>query len=262
VDIASTKKVDSLMTATQAIPDNVVLQNSFNIPAIGANPTTFIFSPTLRDRDTADDTFGQSNSRNTSDCFIRGFKERIRFVTSEGNEWIWRRICFTYKGTRDDFNVPGMSFPNALPYHFDPVQTGYRRLWSKLDGAAITGEMQFVRDRIYEKVFKGARNIDWSNAMTAPTDSKTVKIWYDKTTTVKGGNEQSHFVMANRWHAINRTLNYEDKEAGKDQTSFPWSVQSRGLGDYYVMDMFYTAPVDDGVILDIQADASVYWHER
>lgn len=250
------------MTATQAIPDVADLSTSFNIPAIGVTPTSFLFSPTMRERDTADDTVGQQNSRNTSDVFIKGFKESLRFVTSDGNEWVWRRICFSYFGANNDFDVPGLTFPFALPYHFDPVQTGYRRLWSKIDGGAITGEMQFVRDRIYGQVFKGTRGLDWSSAMTAPTDPRSVKIWFDKTTKIRGGNEESHFQMAPRWHPINKTLFYEDKDNGRGQFSSPISRQNHGLGDYYILDMFFTAPSDAGVLLSIQSDATVYWHEK
>lgn len=251
------------MTATQTLPTVPVLEPQFTIAANGTTPTTLIFSPTMRNNSITDGTGDQDNSREGQSTFVRGFKETLRFVTSDGNPWQWRRICWSYHGTGFDFAVQANGVAR-LPFAFDSsTGTGYRRLFSKIDGDSLSVTQITVRDALYQRIFKGVRDKDWSNAISAPTDPKSVKIWYDRTMTIQSPNEESKLLTVRRWHPINKTLMYAADDSGKGWLSSPFSEESRtSLGDYYIMDIFLSAPDDDGVVLSIGSDATYYWHER
>lgn len=262
LNISSAKKSDNMLTATQNLPDPPVLTTQFTIPAIGITPSTFIFSPTMRFLAFTDGVNNNDNARTKQDTFARGFKETLRFATSDGNEWKWRRICFSYKAAQADFQVPTFSTAR-LPFAFDPVATGYRRLFSRIDGGTLSTQQLQTRDAIYNRVFAGRQNLDWTDPMTARTDPLAVKIWYDKVTSIRSGNDISSLLIAKRWHPMNKNLIYQNEDSGKTILDSPVSETGNGtMGDYFIMDIFYTAPSDDGVLLSIGSDATYYWHER
>jgi len=265
LNISSLKKRDNLLTAYRSVPNDAVTAPSFNIAAIGQNPTVFVFSPTMRYGSQLTDKFEQTNTRGSSDVFIRGFKERLRFVTSDGNPWVWRRICFSYYDAEDDFQYFDTSDDTVKqypPFNYNTTR-GYERLWMRIGGVATTIQEDAIRGKLYDHLFRGKKGFDWDNELTAPTDPQAVKIWYDKTTIIRSGNETSVMKFTPRWHGIGKRLIYSDRDAGGDQDASYKSETSRvSMGDYIIMDMFVSSPVDENVLLSIGSDATFYWHER
>lgn len=265
LNVSSIKKRDNMLTAYRSIPNNTVISPQFLISATGLQCQTFIFSPTMRWGSQQTDKFEQINTRSSQESYVRGFKERLRFVTSDGNPWTWRRICFSYYDSESDFKFFDTSDDTEKdypPFTYDNVY-GYHRLWMRLNGPATTIQENKVRGDVYSHVFRGKTGIDWTSELSAPTNPLAVKIWYDKTTTIRSGNEQSTMKFVPRWHSIGKRLIYSDRDAGGGQDNSYSSETSRvSMGDYMILDIFASAPNDEGVQLSIGSDATYYWHER
>lgn len=63
---------------------------------------------------------------------------------------------------------------------------------------------------------------------------------------------------------MNKNLTYDDDENGGDlQSNFLSTLGKRGMGDYWVIDIFGAAPgATAGSTLVFAPEASLYWHEK
>lgn len=213
----------------------------------------FIFSPSARRNE--DD--GSQFLRESAQCFMRGYSERVGFESSTGGAWLWRRLVFATKAPLHN------AFPsNTLDFPTTP-QGQMRLLWNLFSGnAAATTALAFTEDL----VFQGTKNEDWSSYFTAQVDPNNITLLYSHMRTISSRvPDKGTFHVFKNWVPINKNIEYDDQESGDDPIlSSPWSVQhpKGGLGDVYVMDMFACAA---GVVGDSAAlgpDGTWYWHER
>lgn len=229
---------------------------------IGSNTSpdvayTFAWNATARD---ISDINGNSvsssavSTRTSTNCYMVGLKENIELQVNTGCPWQWRRICFTAKG-----NVPGMAGTTAQ-YPFSETSDGIVRVVNHLQGSRNNGAAY----SLFEILFKGQNQSDWSDVMTAKVDNSRVTVKYDKVRTISSGNEDGVIRSYKQWHPMRKTLVYNDDEVGGvTKASYTSTLGKAGMGDYYVVDLFrarYGATTNDQLLF--QPQATLYWHER
>lgn len=196
-------------------------------------------------------------TRQTTDVFFRMITEKMR-ITVSTKPWLWRRLCFTYKGDALVTSTGGSLENNVNWFHYYSTAAGYRRPW--FGGQSNAAVFDGVRDIL----FKGTQNTDWQDIISAPPDGNRVRILSDRTITLRSGNQTVNVFEKRKVHMVNKTLRYADDEVGMDQGGFPLSTGGRaGCGDVYVIDVFKPAVSDtDDNYLFVDSEASVYWHEK
>lgn len=192
-----------------------------------------------------------ASSRTATTCYMRGLKERIQIQTNDGHPWQWRRICFTLKG-RDLYQFTETSYKL-----FAETTAGFSRLVNNIRSANMNTELNNL-------LFKGVDGSDWNNYFNAKTDNRRVTIKYDRTTSIKSGNDFGMMKEYNRWHPMNKNLVYDDDEVGGNTNTSVYSAQGKaGMGDYYIVDIIAAGT---GATADQQMtfnpSATLYWHER
>lgn len=213
---------------------------------------TFVFAATARSNQ-SDNSAGRGTkfyqaTRTNTTCYMRGLKERCEVTCNSGMPWQWRRICFTTKGV---FFTPANGFaPNLL------TSNGYVRIVNEVFGD--------FKAALYNILFKGSRNSDWTDPLIAPHDNSRVTIMYDKTVNLASGNDEGFIRMYNRWHGMNKNLIYSDDESGGSMDMADFSARGKaGMGDYYVIDLFRPrtgSSADDQLLF--QPNSTLYWHEK
>lgn len=268
LNTATTKKRDAMVPALKFL-DSIVVVNPFSQHTItngGFSPTVYIFSPTMRWKRDVDSSLPSTSTREKEETYAVGFKEKLRFATDTSSPWLWRRICFSMYGT-DIWNYPTSAgaYSQLLPaVNSNDYPNGAYRVWMQLAGTTTdTPERTFIRGNLYNHIFRGLQNVDWTNPFTAPIDSYKVRLWSDKTTRIASSSDAGQFRILDRWHPIRKNIIYEDIESGKETNPSGASVQSRrSMGDYYIVDMFLNAGDDGENNLSFGCDSTYYWHER
>lgn len=244
---------------------NTTATGSPQAPALGvayvAGNTTgrFLWQATAMD---LNDNAGNPNlrinqaQRTSTVCYMKGLSEHIRIQTSSGVPWFHRRICFTFRGLNP--------FRNTVATEVSPVKietsNGWQRLFNNIgvDSAAQT----LAAREAY--LFRGEIQRDWNDPIIAPTDPTRVDVKFDKTWTLKSGNQSGTVYERKLYHPMNQNLVYDDDEAGNVETTVDFSVNSKqGLGDYYVYDIISAglgASATD--LAAIYANSTLYWHEK
>lgn len=193
-------------------------------------------------------------SRTASDCYMVGLKEAIEIQVADGLPWQWRRICFTFKGGP----TAGGYLPTASAT-WSPAtiaSNGYVRVLNQLTSAQ--------QETFFQLVMQGAQAVDWTDHLTAKTDTERISVKYDKTITIASGNEDGVIRRYNRWHGMRHTLCYDDDEKGGITEPIGWSAESRrGMGDYWVVDIIKprTGSVSSNQML-FNCESTLYWHEK
>lgn len=191
--------------------------------------------------------------------YARGFKDSIRIQTASSMPWAWRRIVFVAKGedwfTVDDAGTAKIALTHNL------TSNGYVRYVAKLTGSSLQSAFAAAFAR---QVFAGTGGVDWLTPINAPTSSERVTILSDHTTTIKSGNDAGVLRTYQRWHPINRTIIYGDKEdGGRENTADISSLNRHSFGDVYIMDIFEPHSLSsDGDNLSYAPTGTFYWHER
>lgn len=239
----------SNITAGGPIPDPVV---GPAIMAASSDITTIVWIPTARGLETttgANGTKADRATRTSQTCYMVGLKEKIALRTSDGAPWIWRRICFTYKGDRlYDTTDPLVSDL------FRQTSAGYVRLINEVP----TG----VYNELEATIFQGVNAIDWTDRFTAPLDTSRISVKYDKVTMIRSGNDSGTLRVTSRWHSMRHNIVYGDEERGDTEEGFPFSTEGKaGMGDYYVVDMFRCFEGGSHT-LSFGPEAMLYWHEK
>lgn len=251
LNISSEKKQDSRLTfenvSNPALPP--VLATNF-VPLQAARTYIFPYICTAQDRTGAAPEL--ANYRSRSDVFMRGYKEHVNFQSRGGN-WHWRRFCFRLKG-----NAILNSATTTTPLWQEQSPYGFVRTVTDVNGtglgAAFTSEC-----------FKGQINVDWNNYFTAPLDTNRITVMYDKTRVLKGGNDSPYIQDFKLWHGMNKNFYYRDDENGNTESDSPLHISgTRGMGDYYIVDIISSADTIFGseTVGGITYEGTLYWHER
>lgn len=192
--------------------------------------------------------------RTATTCYMRGYHENVRLVLPDANEWVWRRICFTYRGP----NISSLG--NA--YYFDTTGV-YRYAYDASDDSAT--QSQLYQQRMYTILFLGTYQQDWDDPMVAPLDGRRIGIKMDRIRYLKSGNDQPVEKIYKDWLPMNKNLTYDDDQNGPTESSAPYSVSDkRGMGDYYIIDLLRctnpNAPAANKLFF--QPSGTLYWHEK
>lgn len=202
---------------------------------------------------------GEEATRTATLCYMRGLSEHIRIQTSSGIPWFWRRICFTYKGPELQ-QISSSDSPTSSNYEFLDTTNGLQRLGFNQNINAMPNTIN-NHDAI---IFRGAKGVDWNDYIVAPVDNSRVSLKYDKTVTLRSGNQNGTVRECKLWHSMNKNLMYADDESGDSETTNYLSVASRiGMGDYYVLDIMQPgAGGTSSDLLQFIPTSTLYWHER
>lgn len=266
LNVATTKKQDVRLcftsltglgapVATPVAADGAIMTGS------STNPYMMIYSPTMQDKTPGTTGNELPNYRDSQTCYMRGYKESIRFNVNNGQTWLWRRVCFTYKGT---FLTGTAGLPANESVAWEVAPNGWTRPVNNTYATGTSG----IAGRVLGEMFKGRENIDWRDLFTATLDPDRVNVKYDKFRTLRntGGNADFRTHAFKIWHPMNANLIYDDDEEGQTNTSGIVSTTgNRSMGDYYIIDMFQCARNGTSATTDqllFTPTGTLYWHEK
>lgn len=266
LNVTSRKKRNGMLswsntTATGASQTTQVGSAFVSGANAGSSVGLFLFSPTAMDLTSpTSHIIAQDAGRTSRVCWMKGFSEHLRIQTSSPLPWFHRRICFTSKGPSPFSNNVTSDTPTQPYAPYIETSNGLERLWFN----QVVNSMGNTSAAQLSLLFKGEVNKDWNDYILAPIDTSRVTLRYDKTWTIKSGNNTGNIVERKLYHPMNKTLVYDDDESGVAESSSHYSVDSRaGMGDYYIMDI-----IQPGIgatstdLINIVANSTMYWHER
>lgn len=198
--------------------------------------------------------------RTSTTCYMKGLSEHLQISTSSGLPWFWRRICFTHKFPLE-YPTGTDTAPVTTPATYVDTSNGIERLFfnSSINATPL------YQAGLYELIFKGKQAVDWTDPILAPTDPTRITVKYDKTTTIKSGNQVGTHREVKMFHPMNHNLVYSDDEVGAGENGSYVSVSSKsGMGNFFVLDLFSPLPNQGSAtdILRINANSTLYWHEK
>jgi len=228
----------------------------------GGRTNMILWSPTARD---LTDNSALANSvvyesgRTASTVYLRLLAEKMRLSTNDSQPWLWRRIVVSTKSTlwRELNTSEATPGKNARPY----IETtnGFGRLFQQWDTYAGSPLSQ---RSVLDQLFRGQQGKDWTDPLIAPIDTLNVTKLYDKTTSIRSGNDSGIMRITRRTHHFNKTFRYFEDENGEFQDSSYWSPQSKGMGDVFILDFFSSTVSTATSLLRVDSEATLYWHER
>lgn len=226
---------------------------SFPIGRVNPSEFVYLWNASARPGDESAGLRGSKidiSLRTSEVIYAVGLKERITVETNNGTSWQWRRICFIAK---DDFDSVD---PDTADY-FRRTSSGMVRLMRAESSA------QYWQDRLFD----GARNVDWLDPITAPTNPKQFTIKYDRTRTIRSGNDSGVRRTISLWHPMRHNIQYQQEQDGENMFESSVSATGRaGMGNYYVCDIFRKAGPneqdDDLSTLTVTPESVFYWHEK
>lgn len=191
---------------------------------------------------------------------MRGFKESLKIQTSSSIPWFHRRICFAAKDDTFRIYAPADTPLNPTGVSLQNVSRGYTRPWIQQS----VNNTSTTQANWYGVLFRGAEGLDWDNVSTAAVDTRRVDLKYDKLSVIKSNNERGTIVSRRYWHGMNKNIVYDDDEIADVTAGSQWSVDDkRGMGDYYIMDLFIPGTgAGVGDLLKIDSTSTLYWHEK
>uniref|UniRef100_A0A8A4XDA5 Putative capsid protein n=1 Tax=Turdus naumanni Genomoviridae sp. TaxID=2814955 RepID=A0A8A4XDA5_9VIRU len=234
---------------------------------VNGNAAVCLFSPTAMDILNGSGSAGSITEqavRTSTTAYMKGFSEHIRIQTSSGLPWFWRRITFCAKRPTifNQFNPADLAPTqrNSGNTSFVDTTNGMERLYFN----QIINNAGNTQNAWYSVLFKGENGKDWNDVLSAPVDTSRVDLKSDRSITIKSGNAAGTVRDFKFYYPMNKNLVYDDDESGDAQTSSYLSVQDkRGMGDYYILDFFFTgtggATTD---LLQLTSTSTMYWHEK
>lgn len=206
-----------------------------------------VYMPTARQIEVSDS--GESNRQRQS-TYSRGYKERSTIIFGP-SPWMYRRIVFSLKGFAL-FDQTG-----DLPPFLDietPIAIGMTRLMGQMPTT------QYIRLR--DLLFDGQEGVDWATILNAKVDTTRVTLHYDRKISLNSGNQVAATRQFKFWHPTNKTLMYDDDEAGETGLNTYVSTTSKiGMGDLYVVDYFENL-LGNTETLQWGSEGTYYWHEK
>ncbi|ANC51608.1 capsid protein [Faeces associated gemycircularvirus 22] len=262
LNITSKKKRNTMLSVTNTnsagVPVPIALGGVF---INGTGSGKIIWSPTAMDlsTDDIDNTAISSSLRTSQVCYMRGVAEHLRIQTSNGLAWFHRRICFTSKAPEFRY-MAGDSAPNAQWNPYIENSNGLQRFMLNMQ----VNNMNNTISRMETLIFKGQQGKDWSDPLIAPLDRYQIDVKFDKTWTIRSGNEKGTVAERKLWHPMNKNLVYADDENGTDEVTSHFSVTDKqGMGDYYIYDIFIPgAGSSSGDYINITPSTTIFWHEK
>lgn len=246
-----------------AVPNNGTRVVVYGGPNSGAdqNGGLFLWCATARDLTIQSGPIGavaQQATRTATTCYMRGLSEHLRFQTNSPAPWFWRRICFT---SRLSFQGPITGDTPTNPYSpFLENTNGFTRLWLNQNINAM-GNTTAALNAL---VFRGTRNRDWRDLMSAQVDTSRIDLKYDKTRVFRSGNQSGIVKEHKIWHPMNKNIVYDDDEVADVMDTSYFSVQDkRGMGNYFVLDIIQPGESSSASdLLLIDTTSTLYWHEK
>jgi len=233
---------------------------------VNGNAAVCLFSPTAMDLNDAGGNPGAVSHqavRTATTAYMRGFSEHIRIQTSSGLPWFWRRITFCSKRPTIFNAFQSSDTPvqnNSGNTSFVDTSNGLERLYFN----QVVNNSNTTMEAWYGVLFKGERSRDWSDLLTAQVDTSRVDLKSDTSRTIKSGNAAGTVRDFKLWYPMNKNIVYDDDESGDVERTSYLSVQDkRGMGDYYILDFFFTGTggtVSD--LLQLTSTSTMYWHEK
>lgn len=259
LNVTSRKKQDTMLGYSNLANDSSDGSNAFHLGAgilKGGRQYIIPWIATARDMSPVEGFLGsvtQKATRTSTECFMRGLRERIQLQTNNGTSWQWRRICFTFKG---QYLVNATTGSETQRYQIE-TSRGFARVMTDFNLGTAAEPLNNI-------LFKGKQGIDWSSYFAAKTDNTRVNVMYDQTRIISSGNQNGVMRNFKLWHPMNKNLYYNEDEAGATTGDNVYSTESkRGMGDYYVVDYILAGTgsnIND--LMSFEPDSTLYWHER
>lgn len=233
---------------------------------VNGNAAVCIFCPTamdLTDGAGSSGAISEQAVRTSTTAYMKGFSEKIRIQTSSGIPWFWRRITFCAKRPTIFNSFQSSDTPvqtNSGNTSYVDTTNGMQRLYFNL----IINNSTSTLNAIYGLLFKGAQGKDWNDSLSAPVDTSRVDLKSDRSWTIRSGNASGTVKDVNLFYPMGKNLVYDDDEAGDTEVASYTSVQDKkGMGDYYIMDFFFTGTGGStSDLLQLSSTSTLYWHEK
>jgi len=278
LNITSRKKRDTLMptTGTGFIPGNGLPAGVTGGIGLDRGYAMFAFMPFARTAhvdNVAFDNVSNQAQRTATNCFAKGYRDDIKISTNSSHSWEWRRIVFFFKGPgliSPEGEVDALGVAQLLEYDGTPAgdggAIGYRRKLANLSpesGSGSAGNV-IVHDNFVRAMFRGQPGADWNNPFNAPINKDLISVIHDRKRVFRTGNDRGSVWEIKKYHSINKSLWYNDREVGDHMEFSPYSAEiKKSCGDVYIVDLIapaFGATEDDSLIFN--PTGSVYWHER
>lgn len=260
LNVSSKKKRDTMVSFSNMTVNSYVPGTTYTVGPAGlqASPGRIYIMPWVAsartgfyDQQQQPATAIDTAVRTSTVCYMKGVKEKIQIQTNSGASWQWRRICFTMKSDTI-YNTETDVFRASLL-----TSNGMVRVVNHINN-------QVAGSNLVDILFEGQQNNDWVSPFTAKVDTAQVDLKYDKTRKIQSGNATGVMRNYNMWHPMNKNLWFDDEENGGRLELGRYSVKSkRGMGDYYIIDMFAAATGSQTAdFLTFEPTATLYWHEK
>lgn len=249
-----------MVNVTNTSPSGAALTSSAlgRTTLLGNRVSTFLWCPTART--CFEDVTGNPTQLSSPTPYYVGLKENLRIDTNSGRPWRHRRICFTAKQE----GLLQLTYANPggvgwAPYVEDTT-AGWVRPWYDL---SVSSNFSSLTSAINNVVFRGTLGIDYDNRMDAVVDSDRIQVKFDKTWLIRPTTTVGSSVSRKLWHPMKQTLVYDQDEEGKVENVTKWSTgNKKGMGDYFVLDVFDCFAGSTSDALSIGGDSVLYWHEK
>lgn len=188
--------------------------------------------------------------RNKRDIFIKGFAEHIRFDTNSAYPLLVRRVVYT------------------TPYKIT-LQGGVT--------GPTTQDTKVVRDKkhyiglgfgpknvdVVELLIAGENQSDWNDILTAKIDNQRVRLFSDKTFTIRSGNTGDAFKQFKFYDRINRKFTYDDQESANSILGSGWAAEAHNGDLQNIYCTYFIQNVQDvSISPTIHQSRTMYWHEK
>nr|QJB18645.1 MAG: capsid protein [Genomoviridae sp.] len=265
LNITSRKKRNGMLCVTNAGTTGTSTSSFINAALYvnGSSGGWVLWAATAQNLNDGSSTLGtiaEMAQRTATTCYMRGLSENIKIQTSSAIPWFWRRIVFRLKGN-PNFQAYTSAPPTLTGPYYDST-AGVERLLLNSNAQSVSQSAQVSAQQ--SVLFKGRAGVDWNDPLIAPVDTARVTLMYDKTRTIRSGNQAGALLETKLFHPFNKNLVYDDDESGAtEETSF-YSTQSKaGMGDVYVLDQLYAgAGASATDLLQFSTSSTLYWHER
>lgn len=260
LNITSRKKHDNMLTWIPSDPTNPAgsgAAGNLTLSSSSEIVTYNLFCPSARQLDADGTTDDEPQARSAQNTYARGYRETSTIRTNGPAPLRFRRIVFSIKG------LPArllQATGNLLTADFYRLYTsfGYVRQTTSL-GDTFAGQINNI-------LFNGVTGQDWFSPFNAKVDTSRARIHSDRTYNVNAGSSGGTCRVLKHWYGLNKSLVYNDDEAGITVDTSEFSTQAKpGMGDVFVYDIYQMVPTagsDPTTTVAVNHEGTYYWHER